>query len=248
MIRRLRRICQYIFILLTHHPIQTIYFNFKTLPFRQAILLPIYIYTKTEFRSLRGKIVIEGHVSPNMIHIGDDTRYVTTSRSLSIWTINGTLTFSGKINFYHGTYVYVAQNAHLRFGRGCCVGSDSKIICRDSIYIGDNVRITWENQIYDTSFHYVDSNGVISPLTKPVIINDKVWIGNRTTIGKGTILPSNSIVASNSMTNKDYSSCGENCLYAGIPAVCKKTNISRIWTVKEEEVWDAKYGYIRYKL
>ena len=246
--RILLYICKCIFILLTHRPLQTIYFNFKMLPFRQAILLPIFIYTKAQFRSLNGKIIIEGRIVPNMIHIGDNTRYVTTSRGLSIWTINGSLIFSGKINFYHGTYVYVAQNAILKFGNNSFVGSDSKIICREAIYIGDSVEITWENQIYDTSFHYVNIDGEVGPLTKPVIINNNVWIGNRTTISKGTILPSNSIVASNSMTNKDYSAYGENCLFVGVPAICKKCNVNRIWGNENERKYDENYGYIRYKL
>ena len=248
--KRLIYLLKLLFVLIKHKPLQTIYFNFKMLPFKQAIFLPIFIYTKTEFRSLKGKILIEGPIYPNMIHIGDNTRYVTTSKPLSIWTINGTLIFKGRINFYHGTYVYIAESAVLSFGsHGTCVGSDTKIICRDSICIGNSVRITWEIQIYDTSFHYVkDENGNVSSLTKPIIINDNVWIGNRTTIGKGTILPSYSIVASNSMTNKDYSEYGEKCMYAGIPAKCKKMNITRLFSSEEEKIYDSKFNYIRYKL
>ncbi len=248
--KRLKHYLKLIHILLTHKPFQTIYFNFKMLPFRQAIKLPIFIYTQIEFRSLKGTIIIKGPIYPNMIHIGDNTRYVTTAKPLSIWTINGTLCFHGKINFYHGTYIYVAESAVLSFGsQGTFVGSDTKIICRNSICIGNSVEITWDNQIYDTSFHYVkDEHGNVSPLTKPIIINDNVWIGNRTTIGKGTILPSYSIVSSNSMTNKDYSEYGENCMYAGIPAKCKRTNVTRLFSSEEEKIYDLKYKYIRYKL
>ena len=132
-----------LWIFITHYPIKTIYFNFKMLPFRQAKYLPIFIYGKTEFRSLQGKIIIKGKLSPNMIHIGDNTRYPHTNRSYSVWTINGTIVFSGRMNFYNGTYVYVAQNAVLSFGtQGTFVGSDTKIICRESIRIGNNPRET----------------------------------------------------------------------------------------------------------
>lgn len=51
-------------------------------------------------------------------------------------------------------------------------------------------------------------------LTRPIVIHDNVWIGNRFTIAKGTILPSYSIVVSNSMTNKDFSEDGGCCLFA----------------------------------
>ena len=195
-------------------------------------------------------IKIKGKVYPNMIHIGDNTRYVTTYRPLSIWTINGTLIFEGRINFYHGTYIYVAKGAILNLGtNGTFVGSGSKIICRERISIGNNVEITWENQIYDTSFHYIiDNKNDIKKLTQPIVIGNNVWIGNRVTIGKGTILPSNSIVSSNSFMNKDFSNFGENCLFAGLPAECKRRNYCRIYDYNIEKEIDKKYNYVRYKL
>ncbi len=157
---KLKRLISTIIILLAHCPFKTVYINFKTLPFKQALRLPIFVYSKTEFRSIKGRIVINGSISPNMIHIGDNTRYPTTSRPLSIWTINGRIIFNGPINFLQGTYVYVAENATLQFGtNGTFVGSDTKIICRDRIDIGNCVEITWECQIYDTSFHYIIKGG-----------------------------------------------------------------------------------------
>lgn len=236
--------------LLTHCPLQTLYINFKMLPFKQALKLPIFIYTATEFRSLEGKIRINGYISPNMIHIGDNTRYPTTNKPLSIWTINGLIIFNGPIKFFQGTYVYVGKKATLQFGsNGTFIGSDTKIICRDNIFIGNHVEITWECQIYDTSFHYViRENSEVYALTKKIIINDFVWVGNRTTISKGAILPSHSIVASGSLCNKDYSEHGEKCLYAGYPAMCKKSNIDRIYSYTKEAEYDEIYDYPRYRL
>lgn len=237
--------------LLTHRPFQTLYINFKMLPFKQAVRLPIFVYTKTEFRSLKGQMsIIADKIIPNMIHIGDNTRYPSTNYPRSIWTINGNLVFRGAVKFFQGTYVYVAENAVLDVGtNGTFIGSDTKIICRDSIFIGDCVEITWECQIYDTSFHYVKSgDNEVSPLTSRIILYDHIWIGNRTTISKGTILPSYSIVASNSLLNKDYSKYGQECLFAGIPAQCKKSGVCRIFNSNEEDIYDKKYNYIRYKL
>ena len=163
-------LCRLIICFLTHRPFQTIYVNFRLLPLNQAVRLPIFIYTKTEFRCLNGRALIRGKVSPNMIHIGDNTRYPTTNRPLSIWTINGDIEFSGRVNFYQGTYVYVAQAAKLVIGtHGTFVGSDCKIICREYISIGDSVEITWGVQVYDTSFHYIYNGSEHPvPLTKKI--------------------------------------------------------------------------------
>lgn len=247
---KIKFILKSIYILLKCNTIQTIYINFKMLPLKQAFFLPIFIYTKAKFRSLDGKIKINGKVYPNMIHIGDNTRYVTTSRPLSIWTINGTIIFEGRMNFYYGTYVYVAKNAVLTFGtNGTFLGCNSKIICFESITIGNKVEITWENQIYDTSFHYISKdNQEPKSLTKSIFIGDNVWIGNRTTISKGAVIPQNSIIASNSIVNKDLSTYGENCMFAGSPADIKFKNIQRIFDYSKETEFDTKYNYIRYKL
>ena len=253
MLRKLLSLFKILCLLIAHRPLQTIYINFKMLPLKQAIFLPIFIYTKTEFRSLKGKIEIRGRVYPNMIHIGDNTRYVATSKPLSIWTINGKLVFNGHIKFFHGTYVHVAENATLTFGTDFTfVSGGAKIICFESITIGNHVGITWDCQIYDTSFHYVQNleneNSLPEKLTKPIVINDNVWIGNRSTIAKGSIIPSYSIIASGSMTNKDYTDNGENCMYCGVPAKCKKKGIRRIYDYAEEKYYDKIYDYPRYKL
>lgn len=206
--------------------LKTIWFNWKMFPPKQAWKLPVYLYGKTIFRSLKGKIILDTEsISSGMIKIGKKDYYVATSVPQTIWTINGQLVFKGRINFLQGTYVLVSKSGMLTFGtKGTIIGSDSHIMCFDRITIGNNVRITWQVQLMDTSFHYIENkeeNSEVRPLTAPIEIGDNVWIGNRTTISKGTILPSNVIVASNSLANKDYSYVSANSLLAGTPAIQK---------------------------
>lgn len=218
------------------------------LPFREAVKLPIWIYGKMTFRSLNGKIIIGGKTYPGMIRVGRTDWYVTTSCPQSIWTINGTLKFKGKINIYHGNYILVSKSGYLEIGSNeTIIGTGTKIICFERIIIGDNVRITWENQIIDTSFHYVEQlekSNEIPSLTKAIIIEDYCWIGNRTTISKGTHLPSYSIVGSNSLVNKDFSTNGSYCMFAGSPAKFKM-KCKRIFNKDFERELDLKYGYDR---
>lgn len=135
----------------------------------------------------------------------------------------------------------------LRIGKGCFIGSGCKIMCFNSIKIGFHCDLTWETQLMDTSFHYIrrEQTSVPDSLTKPIIIGDFCWIGNRTTISKGTILPDYSIVASNSVVNKDFSDCGKNCMYAGVPAKLKATNVVREYDTQKEAELDKIYNYTR---
>ena len=247
MIRIIQLIKIVLHIFLKCNFIKTLYLNFQMLPFKEAVRLPIWIYGKITFRSLRGEIVIDSKIYPGMIRVGRKDWYVSTNTPQSIWTINGTLKFKGKINIYHGSYILVSKNGYLEIGtNGTFIGTDNKIICFDKIVIGNNVQITWECQIIDTSFHYVDrlDNNDISSLTKAVILEDNCWIGNRTTISKGTHLPSYSIIASNSLVNKDYSESGSYCMFAGSPAKFKM-RCKRIFNQQLERELDLKFDYDR---
>lgn len=238
-----------LFSLLKTNLSKTIWFNFKMLPFKQAIRFPIYIYGKATFRSTKGEIVIDAPIGHGMIKIGKNDYYVDTSMQQTIWTLCGKLIFHGPVNFLHGTYLLISDNATMEIGtHGTFFGTGTKLICFDNIIIGDNVQITWDCQLIDTSFHYIElmqENNKINPLTKPVIIGNNIWIGNRTTISKGTILPDYSIVASNSLVNKDFSDIQPYSLFAGCPAKSKGTGFRRVFDYKQEKELDEKYNYVR---
>lgn len=238
--------------------ISTLKINFKMLPFNQAIRFPIVVYSKTNFRSLTGRIEIKGRLDFDMISIGQHG-YVATTKPVSNWTIEGTIVFWGGIAFCQGTYLLVAKDAILTFGNvksidnsgrtSITIGSNTKIICFESITIGVCTGITWDVQLMDTSFHYIENKDrEVQSLTKPIVIGDRVWVGNRTTISRGAVIPSNSIICSNSVVNKDLSSYGEYCMFAGSPAVKKSEGLSRVWDEGKQANYDKKYGYNRVHL
>lgn len=239
--------CRVMFRITCKYPIKTIWFNFKVLPFNQAIVLPFTIYSKTIFRNLSGKIIIDAeNIHHNMVKLGADWWYPATARPQVMWSIFGTLIFKGNISFPQGTYILVAKNAVLQFGtNGTMIGTNSKIICFEKIVIGDSARITWDCQLYDTSFHYVEIDGAPSKLTSPIVIGNNVWIGNNTTITKGVTIPDWSIVANHSLVNKDLSLYGEHCLFAGCPALLKKQNVSRVYDLEKEKELDMRFNYSR---
>ena len=229
--------------------IKTIEFNFKMLPFKQAKKLPILFYGKTDFRSLKGEVKIKGSVSTAMVRVGIKDEYVDTSVGDTIWTINGTIIFNGPLKMWRGSYVIVAKNAVLNIGsQQTKLGSNLKIFCFDHISIGNCVRIAWECQIYDTSFHYLEllnRDNEVRPLSSPVVIGDRVWLGNRSTVSKGAVIPDDTVVASSSMVNKDFSQIEPYTMLAGCPAVVKATGLRRIFDRKAEKEMDRKFNYSR---
>lgn len=229
--------------------LKTIKFNFKMLPFKQAVRMPLFFYGKTDFRSLKGKVLINGPITSGMIKVGIKDEYVDTSIGNTIWTINGTIIFNGPLKIWRGSYFLVAKNAVLNIGSNeTKLGSHLKIMCFNSITIGDCVRVAWECQIYDTSFHYLEllnRNNEIQHLSKPVVIGDRVWLGNRSTVSKGAIIPNDTIIASGSIVNKDFSQIEPYSMLAGCPASIKGTGFRRVFDRKQERDLDKKFNYPR---
>lgn len=238
--------------LLKTNILKTLLVNFRLLPFHQAIKLPLFVYGNFMLRSSEGHVVINGNIHSGMIKIGRHDRYPETHIPKTIWVINGEMVFNGTMSFFHGSYIMIAHNAKLVFGKGdhpAC-GANIRIMCFDNIVIED-AHITWDCQIMDSSFHYIESineRDGIQPLTRPVFLGKHVWVGNRTTITAGAIVPDETIIASNSLVNKDYRSIGSNCMIAGIPASLKKKGVRRIYDKADQAAIDSKFGYDRTRL
>lgn len=98
--------------------------------------------------------------------------------------------------------------------------SNSAIISYCSIIIGRDVLIGGSCKIYDTDFHSLDlKKRINNPLedicSKPVVINDGVFIGAHSIILKGVTIGKNSIVGAGSTVTK---SIPEGEIWAGNPA------------------------------
>lgn len=211
--------------------IKTLYLNFKFFPFRKAIKLPIYIYGKAKFMSLRGVINIEGSMANKMIIIGRDLSCFEAPQGVSLIHIDGTLTFQGKARIGHKCTLSIQRGASLYIGKYVRISNSVKIKCYRNIKIGQYTSITSESQIFDTNFHFMRNieTGEVKQLSLPIIIGDCCWIGNRTSIMKGTILPDYTIVSSNSFVSKDYSSLNSYSIIGGSPAKLLKENMTRVY-------------------
>lgn len=112
----------------------------------------------------------------------------------------------------------------LIFGNNVNMGYDVRITCSDGIRIGNNVLMGSRVLIIDNCHGDYSGNHQDAPSTppnsrkivsKPVCIEDNVWIGENTIIQMGVTIGYGSIVAANSVVIKDVSS---NSMVAGMPA------------------------------
>ena len=217
---------------------KTLYFNFRVLPFRQAMRLPIYLYGRIRFNSLCGKVNITAPIQKGMIKMG--YRWIDlwpTSFLPTQLNISGILIFNGSCIISGGVALIIqSKTATCEIGNQCVIGGGSTIKSLDTLYIGDYTRITGNCIVMNSNMHYVKNieTGLIQKTWGPIIIGKWCWINQGTTITKGSVVPDYSIVARNSFLNKDYSQKGPNAFIVGAPAQVKNNYSQRIFSLKKE--------------
>lgn len=215
----------------SHNYWAILYFNFKMLPFKQAIKLPFDFYYSVRFENLSGKIKINSsEIKRGMIKIGGRGSEMF-SRSTTIIDVKGEVNIHGILEIGHAVLLRVEKNGVVSFGQNVRIGAFSKIFSEQSITFGDEIDFSWECQIFDTNFHFVRdfTSQVVDSKTGKIKIGSNNWFGNRVSVMKGTITPDNVIVASNSLCNKDFLFLSPYSVIGGIPAKLIGSNKERLF-------------------
>jgi len=217
--------------LLRHNWIATVYFNFKMLPFKQAIHLPIDFYSKVKFVNLRGKVILSSScIHRGMVKIGAQGSEMFPS-STYVLDIKGTLTFNGICSLGNGGLMRIEKNGTIYIGDNVTLGAYNLIFCEKSIKISRDTISSWNCQIMDTDTHSIIDiyNNTIYNRNSPICIGERNWIGNHVIINKGTITPNDTIIASCTLCNKDYSKLiTKNSIIGGYPARLLSSNKRRL--------------------
>lgn len=118
-----------------------------------------------------------------------------------------------------GEIMIMGYGGNVTIGSNCYIGEYSRIWSGESITIGDNVLISHNVNIIDTNSHQIDyieraeafkdllKNGPSKEKrnveSKPIIIEDNVWINFNVVILKGVTIGRGSIISPNSLVVKD---------------------------------------------
>ncbi|MDQ1089043.1 acyltransferase [Siphonobacter sp. SORGH_AS_1065] len=211
--------------ILSNINLQTIRFNFKYFPFKQAIRFPIYVAPQVHFNHLAGQVSIEGHLWPGKIKIGyGEIGIFDKQKSRSIWQVSGNVVFKGACNIGHGSKISVGDDGTLIFGDNFTITAETSLICYRKIEFGANCVLSWEILMMDTDLHTIkNSQGEVINYPKPIRVGDNVWIGCRSTILKGSTVSNDSIIAAGSLVTKPLE--GTKAIFGGSPVRILKENV-----------------------
>lgn len=133
------------------------------------------------------------------------------------------LEVNGNFYIYPTASIRLRKDSKLSLGSGY-INTGTKIHCRKSITIGDDVAISFNCYIADSDFHtIIDKDGNVINPDAPVIIGNHVWIGRGATILKGVTIGDGAVIGAGAVVTKDVP---PNTIVAGNPAKVIKENIT----------------------
>lgn len=220
------------------NPFATVWVNFRSLDFKDAIRLPIYVYGNPKIHSLSGRIKFLIPVHRKMVKFNCVQMFAPSGQNIESEILNnGTLVFGGDdVIIGKGTKICVNSKAKLRIGKNTKIADNINIGCYHFISMGDNTRIAHRCQIFDTNYHFIVNvaTRTVRNCTGSVSIGSNCWVCNDTTVNMGAVIPDKTIVTSRSLCNKDYSDAPAFSIIGGVPAKLIKTGSTRVFNVKTE--------------
>lgn len=207
---------------------KTLYINFRTLPFMDAIKLPYIVMGPCSFHGVkRNNIKINGNIKTGMIRLAAQK---TSKRGLQvnkkaflIVDNGGSITFKGDTSIGAGTSI-CAHGGDIILGDKFSCNVNCFIYCQKNIEVGTDVLLGWNINIRDNDGHPIYQDKVLINPDRKIVVGNKVWIASYVDVLKGVSLADGTVVGTRSLVTKSFYK--ENILIAGVPAKAIKENIS----------------------
>ena len=132
---------------------------------------------------------------------------------------------------------HISGSIHI--GDYCLISPGVRISSAEGISIGDNVMIAASCYISDSDWHGIYNRTRPFRCTRPVTLENNVWLGERVIVCKGVRIGENSVIGAGSVVTKDIPA---NVIAAGNPArVIKAINPKRRMLKRDSLFRDADH-------
>ena len=205
--------------------IKSIYFNFRYLPFKQAIYLPIWITTNFKVMKLkRGQIVLDFPYRKNFF-LGDCGSVGLQEIQGGIYMEEGAmLKLNAMCVIGQGTTLRCDKNAVIELGKNFICNKNCHFRSAEYLKIGDNCLVGWNVQINTDDGHSILHDGKAVKRFGSIDIGNHVWLTSNTIVTKNVKIADGCIVAQGAVVAKSISA--PKVLVGGVPAKVIKSNIA----------------------
>lgn len=134
----------------------TLYVNFRCLPFRTALKLPLFVGYRTRIDQLSKNITFGCEPSTFMVRIGwgGTAGRETGKRNYLHLNENASIRFNGRCTMSSGVSL-ILDLGKLEIGENFYCNKNCTISCNDHIVIGDGVLFGWNVELLDSDNHQV---------------------------------------------------------------------------------------------
>lgn len=108
----------------------------------------------------------------------------------------------------------VLPGGYLELGNNVFVNYGSSLVSSKHVKIGNDVLIGTHVMVMDTDFHRVEDKAWDTS-GEPIVVEDRVWLGNRTIVLKGVTVGHDAVVAAGSVVTRNVP---PRSVVAGVPA------------------------------
>lgn len=204
--------------------LRSIYFNFRYLPFKQAVNLPIWITTNFRVHGLkRGQLIL----------CQSNRRSVV----FGCWGSPGLQQMKGGLLFSKGSclilrgHTVVSQGSVFRMDSGASIDLGRDFYCNKNcffrasrdIVFGNDCLVGWNVQINTSDGHTILHDAKRRPSDLSITIGNHVWITSNTIITKGVSIADGCIIAQGAVVAKSINE--RNALVGGVIAKVISQNI-----------------------
>jgi tetrahydrodipicolinate N-acetyltransferase len=182
---------------------------------------PIWIGSKTVLDGAERITFDDGAA----LRIGLGPFGLTSSHDVSVVRVRpgAELHCAGTVSLQRGVRI-VVDSGRLTIGHATNVNGLTKILVAEEVTIGADCTLSWDVQILDNDFHRLTVGGVERPMSAPVRIGDRVWIGTGAIVLKGVTIGDGAVVAAGAVVASDVS---PGAIVAGVPA--KQVGVADSW-------------------
>jgi tetrahydrodipicolinate N-acetyltransferase len=182
---------------------------------------PIWIGSKTVLDGAERVSFNEG----GSLRIGLGPFGLTSNHDVSVVRVRpgAVMHCAGVVSLQRGVRI-VVDSGILTIGHATNVNGLTKILVAQEVTIGADCTVSWDVQILDNDFHRLTVDGVERPMSAPVRIGDRVWIGTGAIVLKGVTIGDGAVVAAGAVVATDVA---PGAIVAGVPA--KQVGVADAW-------------------
>ena len=210
---------------------KSLFFNFKVLPFKQAIRMPIIVSYRTKIVGVnKENFVVNLNGKPKFGSCrlgisGSESGYLIPKKSLVLVRNGGKIIFNGVFGLSRGLFLH-CDDGTITFGNNFKANYNAHISCEhSSINFGNDCSLGWDCTIKTCDGHHIFKDDKIVINYAPIEVGNRCWICSKSSILKNGFLGDECVLAYGSVLTKKISN-ESNLLYAGQPARVVKEGIS----------------------